>query len=83
MEWYWGKNYTMPACTFIRRVDNYTLPAYCYNLHIDTAIVLIGTVIMHACTFVTLIDNDTMLAGSYNLFGVYSLMSIWLNDSAI
>jgi hypothetical protein len=46
------------------------MPAYCYNLLIDTAIVLIGTVIMHACTFITRVDNDTMIAGSYNLFGV-------------
>jgi hypothetical protein len=73
----------MPACTFITLVVNYTLLAYCYNLIIDTAIVLIGTVIMHACTFITLVDNDTMLAGSNNLFAVKSLMSIWLSDSAM
>ena len=46
------------------------MPAYCYNLLIDTAIVLTGTVIMHAGTFTTLVDNDTMLAGSYNLYAV-------------
>ena len=54
MEWYLGKNCTMPA--------------YCYNLLIDTAIMLTGTVIMHDGIFITLVDNDTMLAGSYNLF---------------
>ena len=44
------------------------MPADCYNLLIDSAIVLTGIVIMHAGTFTTLADNDSMLAGSYNLY---------------
>ena len=46
------------------------MSAYCYNLLIDTTIVLTGTVIMHACTFITSVDNDTMLVGSYNFHAV-------------
>ena len=56
MEWYLGKNYTMPA--------------YCYNVLIDTAIVPTGIVGMHAGTFTALVDNDSMLAGNYNLYAV-------------
>jgi hypothetical protein len=43
------------------------MPAYCYNLLIDTAIVLIGTVTMHACTFITLVANYKLPAYCYNL----------------
>ena len=46
------------------------MPAYWYNLHVDTAKVLTGTVIMHACTFITLVDTGIMFAGSYNLHAV-------------
>ena len=42
------------------------MPAYCYSLLIDTAIVLTGIAIMHAGTFTTLVDKDTMLVGSDN-----------------
>jgi hypothetical protein len=43
------------------------MTGYCYNLLIDTAIVLIYKVTMHACTFITLVDNYTLPAYSYNL----------------
>ena len=69
MEWFLGKNYTMPA--------------YYYNLLIDIDIVLTGTVIIHADTFTTLVDNDNMLARSYNLYACLYHNFIWLNDSAV
>jgi hypothetical protein len=96
MEWYLGKNYTMPA--------------YCYNVFIDTAIVLIWyshyvCLYFHhacwqlhtACLLLTLllcllIQSLCMLALSSRLLTMTCLVFspwcffhifIWVNDSAI
>ena len=46
------------------------MPAYSYNLLIDTTIGLTGIASMHDGTFPTLVDNDSVLAGSYNFYAV-------------
>ena len=56
MEWYLGKNYTMPA--------------YCYSLLTDTAIIPTGIIIMHVYTSILFVDNNIMLDGSNNLHAV-------------
>ena len=59
MEWYVGKNYTMPA--------------YCYSLLTDTVIVPTCVIIMHEYTYILLVDNDSILDGS-NLHAVKALV---------
>ena len=53
MEWYLGKNYTMPA--------------YCHSLLDDTVTVPTCIIIVHVYISILLVDNDTMLDDRNNL----------------
>ena len=69
MEWYLGKNYTMPA--------DY------YNLLADTVNIPTGIIIMHAYNSMLNVDNYIMLDGSNNLHVDKAFMLEWLNESEL
>ena len=62
MEWYLGRNYTMPA--------------YCYILLTDTVIIPTGIVVMHAYNSILFVDNDIMFDGGNNLKAVKACIII-------
>ena len=62
MEWYLGKNYTMPA--------------YCYSLLADTVVIPTGIIMMHAYNSILIEDNDIMLDDSNNLHVVKAFMLV-------